>query len=263
VKNIDRNDLPLIIAHRGASAHAPENTLAAFQLALDAGADGVEFDVQLAKDGVPVVIHDANLLRTAGIDTKVADLMSAELAQVDAGSWFNKAHPALADDLFAGQHVPTLREVLRVVGWSNGLLYIELKSETPDVEALCAAVCMEIRDSNLLPHIIVKSFRLGAIPMVRLLCPEVQTAALFAPNIKNLLKRKKHIIAIAREIGAHQLSLHYSLATRKLTSLAAEANMPVTIWTADNPKWIKRCRKLGIGALITNDPQKLLAARDL
>ncbi|MEP6787093.1 MAG: glycerophosphodiester phosphodiesterase family protein [Acidobacteriota bacterium] len=251
---------PLIIGHRGASAQAPENTLAAFQMALDAGADGVEFDVQLSKDGVPVVIHDPNLLRTAAVDAKVADLASTELAQVDAGSWFNKAHPELADDLFVGQYIPTLSEVLRVVGWADGPIYIELKSETPDVEALCAAVCMEIRDSNLLPRIIVKSFRLGAIPMVRLLCPEVQTAALFAPNVKNLLKRKKHIIAIAREIGAHQLSLHFSLATPKLTALAAEANMPVTIWTADNRKWIKRCRKLGIKALITNDPTRLIAA---
>ncbi len=170
-------------------------------------------------------------------------------------------HPRLADESFVEQRVSTLREVLRVIGWSEGPIYIELKCETPDVEALCAAVSMEIRDSNLLPQIIVKSFRLGAIPMIRLLCPEAQTAVLFAPSIKNLVTRKKHIVTIAREMGADHLSLHYSLATSKLTALAAEAGMPVTIWTTDDPKWIKRCRKLGIHALITNDPAKLIKAR--
>jgi len=77
---------PLIIAHRGASAHAPENTLAAFLLALEAGADGVEFDVQLAKNGVPAVIHNATLTRTGLRNERVADLTSLQLAKIDVGA---------------------------------------------------------------------------------------------------------------------------------------------------------------------------------
>ena len=96
-------DAPLIIGHRGASAHAPENTLAAFRMAIDAGADGIEFDVQLAKDGVPVVIHDFDLKRTGAYDVRVADLTSAELSGVDAGSWFNAVHPDMADGDILGR----------------------------------------------------------------------------------------------------------------------------------------------------------------
>src|SRR5438270_9075286 len=109
------NDLPLIIAHRGASAEAPENTLAAFQMALDAGADGVEFDVQLAKDGVPVVIHDANLRRTANRRDTIKYLTSTELASIDVGSWFNRKYPRRTKPAYANEHIPTLDQVFDLV----------------------------------------------------------------------------------------------------------------------------------------------------
>ncbi|MGB5012995.1 MAG: glycerophosphodiester phosphodiesterase, partial [Pyrinomonadaceae bacterium] len=123
------------------------------------------------------------------------------------------------------------------------------------------AVCDVIRDSPLLPRIIVKSFKLAAIPEIRHHLPQVQTAALFAPQILDYLRRRKYIIAMAREFGAHQISLHHSLVTKKLTALAAQSAMPVTIWTADDPKWLKRCHKLGIRALITNDPANAISAK--
>jgi glycerophosphoryl diester phosphodiesterase len=256
------SESPLIIAHRGASAHAPENTLTAFQMALDAGAEGVEFDVQLSRDGIPVVIHDTSLERTGLLREKVADLTANELGRIDVGSWFNKKYPKRAKPDFTEQTVPTLVQVLKLLEPTKGLIYIELKCARADCAPLVKAVCDIIRDSRQLSQMIVKSFKLAAIPVVNYHLPEVQTAALFAPQIMDFLRRRKHIIAIAREFGAHQISLHRSLVTRRLVSLAADAGMPVTIWTADNPKWIRRCRKLGIKALITNDPARLIAVRD-
>ncbi len=258
----EMNDLPLIIGHRGASAHAPENTLAAFRLAVDAGADGVEFDVQLAKHGVPVFIHDATLERTGLRPERVADLTSEQLSKIDIGSWFNKKFPKRANVDFSGETIPTLVQVLDLLKDTDGTIYIELKCGDADYELLSKAVCDVIRDSHLLPQIIVKSFKLAAIPIVRFYLPEVQTAALFEPTIMDFLRRRKHILAIAREFGAHQISLHHSLITPKLVGLAAESCMPVTIWTADDPKWVGRCRKLGIRSLITNDPPRLIAARN-
>ncbi len=255
------SELPLIIGHRGASAHAPENTLAAFQMALDAGADGVEFDVQMSKDGVPMVIHDTNLERTGLRCEKVADLTAKELGKISVGSWFNAKFPNKALPQFADETIPTLAQVLKLVKPSTGPIYIELKCGDADYALLAGAVCDIIRDSPQLSQMIVKSFKLAAIPVVRFHLPEVQTAALFAPQIMDFLRRRKYIIAIAREFGAHQISLHHSLVTRKLTTLATDAQMPVTVWTADNPKWIKRCRRLGIRSLITNDPAKLIVAR--
>src|SRR5437667_4592365 len=89
--------LPLIIGHRGASAQKPENTIPAFDLALELEADGIEFDVRLASDGVPVVIHDPDLKRTGRQTGLVRKSSSAELEKIDAGTWFNLKHPTLAD----------------------------------------------------------------------------------------------------------------------------------------------------------------------
>jgi len=253
---------PLIIAHRGDSAHAPENTLAAFRSAIDAGADGVEFDVRLAKDGVPVVIHDATLKRTTGLDKRAADLTSAEIQKIDVGSWFNARHPRRANPEFAGETVPTLASVLALLSSFDGRVYIELKCGLRSSIPLVDAVAGLLRDSPILPRVIIKSFRLAAIAEIRHRLPEVQTAALFNPSILSILRRRRYIIEMAREFGAQQLSLHRSLVTPRLVRLARDAGMPVTVWTADNPKWIKQCRKFGIGALITNDPAKMLAARD-
>ncbi len=255
------NRTPLIIAHRGASAEAPENTLAAFQRAIDAGADGVEFDVQLAKDGVPVVIHDAALRRTAGRTDNVADLTSTELGTTDAGSWFNRRYPRGARTEFEHETVPTLEEVLALHENQTGPIYIELKCDETNYKPLASVVCDMIRNSPLLPRMIVKSFRLGAVAEVRCLLPVVQTAALFEPSILTILRRRRYIIAMAREFGADQISLHKSLAMPKLAKLASDAGMPVTVWTADDPKWIERCRNRGIGALITNDPAAMLVHR--
>ncbi|MEQ1644040.1 MAG: glycerophosphodiester phosphodiesterase, partial [Pyrinomonadaceae bacterium] len=164
---------------------------------------------------------------------------------------------------YARETVPTLKQVLKLYESTTGPIYIELKCNDSNYGPLATAVCEMIRDSPILRRMIVKSFKLAAIPTVRHLLPEVQTAALFEPSIMTILRKRRYIIAMAREFGAHQISLHYSLATSKLTALAAEAQMPVTIWTADNPTWFARCRDRGIGSLITNDPQNLITTRKM
>src|SRR4029079_16191350 len=103
---------PLILGHRGASAVAPENTLAAFSRAMSDGADGIEFDVRLSRDRVPVVIHDANLNRTAGVDRRVSDLTAKDLQEIDAGSWFDKTQRNYSSTL-AGEKLPSLEQVCK------------------------------------------------------------------------------------------------------------------------------------------------------
>jgi len=253
--------MPLIIAHRGASKHAPENTLAAFKRAVDAGADGIELDVRLAKDGIAVVFHDSSLKRIAGRKGKIAHYTSTELGTIDAGSWFNRFAPKLADPAYKNENVPTLADTLEFLKDFKGLIYIELKCKEADTEQLAKAVTDVISNSKLLPQIIVKSFKLSAIPHVKRFCPSVRTAALFAPKIKNILRKDKHLLRLAEEAGADEISLHYTLATRKLMKKAAKRNIRVIIWTADNPRWIRRGIKLGLAAIITNDPARLLERR--
>jgi glycerophosphoryl diester phosphodiesterase len=251
---------PLIIGHRGDSAHAPENTLAALQMAIDKGADGVEFDVRLSVDNVPVVIHDATLDRTGGRRGIISELTADELAKIDVGSWFNAKFPRHANPAFANETVPRLTVALEQLGDLSGPIYVELKCGTADPGRLVETVCGILRDSPRLDQIIVKSFSLAAIARVRCQLPEVQTAALVAPKIMDILRRRKYIVPLSREFGAHQISLHRSLARRGLVGRASDAGMPVTVWTVDSSRWIKRCRTMGIKALITNDPAKMSAA---
>jgi len=253
--------LPLIIAHRGASALAPENTLSSFRRAVEIGADGIEFDVRLAKDGIPVVIHDATLSRTGHRDGDVAELTSAELAKVDVGSWFNHEHRNHASDDFSIDTVPTLEAVLEEMRDFRGLIFIELKCRDAEVESLCRAVCPVISRSSLLPQIIVKSFKLSVIPNIRFRCPGVKTAALFAPKMMRFLRKEKHLVRIASELGADHISVHRSLVTRKFMKKVAKTGMSVTVWTADNPRWVKKAMRLGVTSIITNNPAKLLAKR--
>ena len=252
---------PLIIAHRGASALAPENTLAAFQKAIEDGAEGIEFDVRLAKDGVPVVFHDPNLYRVGRIEGRVSDFTAEELQTLDVGSWFNAKNPRQAVEKFSAETVSTLAQLLDFLKDYKGLIYIELKCKDAEIESLVKAVCQIISQSSLLPNILVKSFKLEAIPIIRRLCPDVKTVALFAPKIMTILRKEKHLVKIASDLEADQLSLHFSLATRKLMEKAAKKNLAVTIWTADNPLWVKRAVDLGINAIITNNPARLLAKR--
>lgn len=252
-------DLPLIIAHRGASALAPESTLAAIAAAVDSGAEGVEFDVRLASDGVPVVFHDADLKRIAGRPELVSDLTSAELANVDVGSWFARR---TGKSGFEGEAIPTLEAVLKMLDGYEGRIYVELKTEGDDHQELAAAISREVRNAGREDSAIIKSFRLGLLPKLDTLLPHTRKAALFGPNILTYLRRKRYIVALAREFGADELSLHTSLAGKNLCRVAREAGMPVTIWTADNERWIQRSRDREIRGLITNDPAAMLAARN-
>lgn len=252
------NNPPLIIAHRGASAIAPENTAAAFRKAIKDGAEGIEFDVRLTSDGEAVVFHDADLKRIAGRDEKIIDLSSEELRKIDAGSWFNRVLPRIANEQFSDERIPTLRDVLNLLKDFRGLIYIELKCKEREVEPLVKAVCREISASHLLPQIIVKSFRLQVIPEIRRVCENVTTAALFAPKIMTMLRKEKYLLKIAQEFRADQISLHYTLVSRKFMEKAEKREFPITVWTVDNPRFLKRAIDLGIKAIITNNPAVLL-----
>src|SRR5215204_2669146 len=167
---------PLIIGHRGASRFAPENTLAAFRLALEVGADGVEFDVRLTRDGFPIIIHDDNLKRTGATPSRVADLSLAELQKIDVGSWFRT-------ETFPSERVPTLEQLFELFNSTDSLLYLEMKSDPTERDKLAQACAEKINASSLKERIIVECFDLSALATVRSLDSSIRTAALFDPGI--------------------------------------------------------------------------------
>ena len=258
----ENRKLPLIIAHRGASAEAPENTLAAFERAIAGGADGIEFDVRRAKDGVPIVFHDATLQRIARKKERASSFTSSELQRLNVGAWFKRSRPSKANPKFAGEAVPTLAQVFDFLRGYEGRIYVELKGKTEETLALVETVGRATRQTNLLPNIVLKSFKLEAIALSKKLFPEIRAAALFAPKIVSLLRRERPLIERAKAFGADELSLHHSLATRKTVASATRENLPVAVWTINRPVWIKRAAEIGVRAIITNHPARLVAARD-
>ena len=251
---------PLIIGHRGASALAPENTLIAFTKALQDGAAGVEFDVRLASDGVPVVIHDATLRRTGLREGLVAKMTSGELGQTDAGSWFNRAHPELAQVEYCRQFVPTLEQVFGLFKKRDPraeVIYVEIKTDKAEDTYidLARSVAQLINDHGLRSRVVVVSFNLKSLAQIKLIDSSIATGALFEPR-RNPVKilRKRPMINAALKCGADQILLHRLIASRRLVDLATENDLLPVVWTVDDPKWMRRSAGFGIHAVITNNP---------
>lgn len=256
------NSKPLIIGHRGASALAPENTLAAFSRAFKDGADGIEFDVRLARDGVPVCIHDATLKRTGLRDEPVINFSSEELGQLDVGTWFNLRHPQAARAEYSDERIPTLARVFELFGRSAKLLYVEMKCAAEESRALAAAVAELVRTHNLFDCVIVKSFLLGSLSEIKRLEPRIRTAALFEPKLARPLPSIRRMIEQALSCGANEISLHRSLVSKRAVTEAGRQGLSTVVWTVDSPAWIKRALSLGIHALITNNPAPMISRRD-
>jgi len=236
--------LPLIIGHRGASTVAPENTMAAFREAIAVGADGIEFDVRLTRDGVPVVIHDSTLRRTARLPHHIAALTWHELQQVD-------------------QTVPSLQELFTLFEANNLLMYLEIKCDSPSERLPLAEVCCKlINQHSLKERVIVGCFDLPALKVVRNIDPEIKTAASFEPAISTASPLSdQRILDKAAAVEASALALHHRLARKRLVEKAKHAGLWIAVWTVDDPMWIEHARVLGIDALITNNPAVMLAAR--
>ena len=245
----------LIIGHRGASAVAPENTMAAFRETLAVGADGIEFDVRLTRDGVPVVIHDSTLRRTGGLRDRVADLTLAEISKVDVGSWFSPS--------FANETVPSLAELFTLFQSNDSMLYLEMKSDSPaDQRALAEACARAIEGHSLKERVIVECFQLPALRILKEIDSEIKTVALFEPRFTNpSVLSDQRIIDQALDVGAAALALHHRLARESLVRKAKDLGLHVAVWTVDDPAWIERARAIGIDALITNDPQRMIQTR--
>jgi glycerophosphoryl diester phosphodiesterase len=256
---------PLILGHRGASAHAPENTLAAFSLAMSDGADGIEFDVRLSRDRVPVVIHDATLKRTAGIARLVSELSAAELQEIDVGGWFERKKRATASTTasFINEPLPTLSQVFDLFNATRGLLYVEMKCDAEEGSALASAVVRLTREAQMAERVVVESFDLNAIAEVKKIDSGIRTAALFEPKLSRPIStlRKLRMVDVARGVGADEIALHHTLASARVVEKAKREGLEVVLWTVDDPRWIRRARSLGVKALIANDPGMMVRAR--
>jgi glycerophosphoryl diester phosphodiesterase len=227
--------------------------------------------VRLARDGVPVVIHDATLKRTAARhpDAPIAALSSGELAAIDAGSWFNRRFPARAQNAFARETVPTLSRVFRLIAPRCRVLYVELKSEAGhmansahDMTNFVEKVVAEVRAHRLERRVVLESFALAVVAEVKRIAPDLRTAAAFERRLGRPLITPRTLLRQARACHADELALGRSLVSRRMVAAARACGLPSVVWTVDHPSWAGRASALGLRAIITNDPARMRAALD-
>ncbi len=239
-----RPDRPLLIAHRGASGEAPENTMAAFRLALEQGADLLEMDVHLAADGSLVVLHDPTVDRTTDGHGLVGQLTLDQIKALDAGSWFSPQYEA--------ERIPTLEDVLQ---WAAGrvALAIEIKRDGPiRYPGIEAAIVERLRRFDMVRSAAVISFDHAAVLRTKQLCPEVAGGVLFAcsPVVP---------FSLALEARAEAILPHWANLSREMVSQAHARGLAVSTWVADDEPALRWILSLKVDAVATNYPARLLA----
>lgn len=245
-----REDRPLIYAHRGASRERPENSCAAFELAEDQGADGIECDVRLCATGELVVCHDESLERLAGVPVAVRDLPLAALQRLP-----------ILEDRFpgTGARIPTLAEAIEAVG--RGLIWnIELKVERhQEAELLARQAVKEIARLPLADRTIVSSFHPQALLSVRVQAPSLPTAWLWEP--KGRLGRIWDDLW-GRLCANAALHPPAAVVSEELVELWHSRGMVVNPWTVDEPRELASLRRYGVDGVITNLPAVALEVYD-
>ncbi len=236
----------LVLGHRGASAYAPMNTLPAFMLAADQGADGIELDVQLTHDGHLIVLHDFTVDHTTDGHGFARDMTLAQIRQLDAGLWFGEA--------FRGTRIPTLDEVFQAVGQRFRLINVEIKSESWETtDGVEAAVAKSILRFNMIDHVIVSSFNAMALRRFRAVLPEAAIGYLYAPDNPSTY----HLMDDFPHEARHP---HYSLIDQHLMTWDHDHHYRVNTWTVNDPAVARSLRQLGVDAIMTDYPNKIIEA---
>ena len=235
---------PFVWAHRGASGECPENTMAAFRRAQQCGADGLEIDVHLSQDGIPVVIHDETLDRTTNACGKVSSFTWEQLQALDAGSWFSP--------LFSGEPVPALVDVLQEFG-GNLRINIEVK------EARAGEAILAVLAGFPLADVVISSFNLSLLQDLRRLTPDKSLAVLLDQG------NWRHAVKLADEIGALALHVEVGRVSRPLIAACRTFHLQVHAWTVDDIKRVRSLLRAGVTGIFTNHPacfSKGLAGRN-
>lgn len=241
---------PVIFAHRGASAHGPENTLAAFRLAVQQGAPAIELDVKLTADQQVVVMHDATVDRTTDGSGKVSRMTLAEIKSLDAGSWFDVA--------FAGEPVPTLEEVLAELP-ADLLINIELTNYTTPFDSLVYQVVRLVRRFNAAERVLFSSFFPQNLLRAGRLLPDVPRAILTWPGRAGALMRGW----LGNRVAPAILHPFIGDTTEELIQKAHKRNRRVHVWTVNEADDMRRLYAAGVDGLFTDDPALAIRLREV
>lgn len=238
-------DRPMIVAHRGASGAAPENTMAAFERAFEIGVDFIELDVHETKDGQIMVIHDATVDRTAkgGVRGPIANLTFEQIRALDAGSW--KAPE------YAGEKIPTFHEVL-VAFKGRAKILIEIKATGIEQKVADIILATEMEDS-----VFLQSFDVETVRRCRQLLPQVPAGVLYsrpAATFAAMLGYEKKVMSTAADVGASFIGVDYRALNAKLVNRAKAEGLKVYAWTVNEETDMRSMMEMGVNGIISNYP---------
>jgi len=236
----------LVFGHRGAKAYAPMNTLPAFELAAQQGADGVELDVHFSEDRELIVLHDFTVDGTTNGSGRARDMTLAKLKELDAGRWFGEE--------FKNTRIPTLDEVCEAVG-SRLYINVEIKVEAADTEGLEQAIASTIARWRMQRRVIVSSFDFPVLQRLRQMQPDLPIGFLHS--------EPTNVTQLAAIIGATNLDAlhpHHTLVDALYMQWAEEHGYLINTWTVNDPARAVELRDLGVDGIITDNPDTVLAA---
>lgn len=237
LQGIAHHDQAMVIAHRGASLQAPENTLAAIRRAVDDGADWVEIDVQETADGKVVVFHDSDFKRVGGKPLKIWDATSKQLPGIEIGSWF--------DPEFSEETTPSLREVLELCRDRSGVL-IELKYYGHD-QQLEQRVIDIVEEENMQDQVMVMSLSYTGVQKVRQLRPDWKVGLLSTVALGDIT-----------QLDVDFLGLNSRAATKMLINRAHQNGIEIYVWTVNDPLDISTMASRGVDGIITDAPDRAI-----
>jgi glycerophosphoryl diester phosphodiesterase len=234
---------PIIYAHRGASAYAPENTMAAFRKALDMKAGGIELDVHLSRDGIPIVCHDDKVDRVSNGSGLVREKTLKELKGLDFGSWFSSE--------YEGEKIPTLEEVLELLEDWDGILNIEIKKAAVQYEGIEEKTVELLRRHNMIDRTIISSFNHYCLLTVKKFEPSLKIGLLYSAGLVEPW-------VYAKRIGAEAIHPMYLGVVPLIAQGCRDNGIILNAWTADNPEHIRGLAAMGVSGIITNVPDTAL-----
>ena len=242
-RSVKRDPQPCeVVAHRGFSTVAPENTLAAIRKAIESGATGCEFDVYAAKDGTVVLMHDATVNRTTNGRGKVTELTLAELRRLDAGSWKDRS--------YASEPVPTLNEALRLLKGSGCQAIIEIK-----MEGISNSVVEAVRATGMLDETAVIAFSQNVVKEIRALEPRLTCGWLASKKLQGSpAQRADWVASQAKQCNTNMVDLNYNMLSSDVIAELKKRGLIVWTWTVNDPIIMDGLMRWGIQSITTDRP---------
>lgn len=239
-----------VIAHRGANKYAPQNTLPAFERAIELGASGFETDIHVTKDGIPVICHNYTINETSNGIGSIASYTLEELKKLDFGSYFSQR--------FAGTRIPTLDEFLELVASSAiEVMNIELKKPREKESGIVEKTIKAVKSHGLFNRLLISSFDPKLLVEAKKIDPRCQTGFLYSPPHVETLHGHLFPVHFAKYLGADALHPMDCYVNKQYVKAAHAADIKVNVWTVNNEPAIERFIKACVDGIITDCPDRV------